>query len=165
MNHLFKSMNVQYHRKYSRIYFNGDERRQSVELGPAVRLLQDKEFIKYNKRSRQFRFNGDEYGHTLFSDWNGSSAIDISKLKNYRDLRIKFNEFIRNHEFEVLERSFGNNDEQNRMLLAKGIDYIRTNYRNIVAHKEAVSKTKVTECKELLIQSEKLMWIIISALK
>lgn len=34
-----------------------------------------------------------------------------------------------------------------------------------MGEKEAVSQTKVTECKDLLIQSEKLMWIIISALK
>lgn len=167
MNHLFHSMEVQYDERYSNLYFNQSNNtvKQSIELGPAIKLLQSKQYINYDRRNRRLYFAGNRIGHSLFEDWNGRNAIDIRKLRRYSDISIKFNDRVRPDVYVERELSFGNDDNQNRMLLAKGIDYIRTNYRNIVAHKETVSQTKVTECKALLIQSEKLMWIIINALK
>ena len=57
------------------------------------------------------------------------------------------------------------NDDQNRMLLAKALMYVKDHYRNKVAHKDPVPMTKVEECQKILLQSQYLLWICLYILK
>ncbi len=102
------------------------------------------------------------YNVSHFAAWN-DNTISISELRRFNDIEVRIDSHSphdsRNQKISV---SFSDRDDSyNRMLLVKGLEYIKDHHRNIVAHKESVSKTVCDECREMLLQAEHLLWILL----
>ncbi|HHW49156.1 MAG TPA: hypothetical protein GXX14_11170 [Clostridiaceae bacterium] len=61
----------------------------------------------------------------------------------------------------AIKIAFNDDAEFNRMLLTKGLEYVKGNYRNNVAHKNGITPQAVEDCRRILIQSENLLWILL----
>ena len=53
----------------------------------------------------------------------------------------------------------------NTEVLYLALSYVCNNYRNRSAHTDAVTITHVQECQNLLIDGQKLLWIVLAILK
>ena len=60
---------------------------------------------------------------------------------------------------------FGRNAISNKRLLRNALDYVRENFRNKAAHKEAVSKNVYQEAEQILLSAEYLLWILLYIMK
>ena len=86
---------------------------------------------------------------------SGDKALGNSKFDG---LRIKTNTTGK-------IRTFGIVKQQNSIILGEGIRFISKNYRNKTAHSEFVEKKTVEECKDLLLQGEYILWILLYIIK
>lgn len=50
------------------------------------------------------------------------------------------------------------------MLFIKGPEYVKNNYQNVVVHKDSISLQTVDECREILLQTQSLLWILLYAI-
>lgn len=144
-----------------RVYFTGrGTPKGHLEFGPLVNLLKDAPFINLDSRSNRLRWGGQPYTSTHFHGWRVEEAVDITLLR-----RLKGEQIPVQDTGKTVYLNFGQDDGQNRMLLAAGLDYIRVNYRNVVAHKDAISRTSVEECRKLLLLEKDLLWTLLMLLR
>lgn len=71
-----------------------------------------------------------------------------------------FQTFIEGKDIDETEVCFTEDSEQNRLIFIKGLEYIKDNYRNKVAHKDGILIDAAAECRELMIQTQNLLWIL-----
>jgi hypothetical protein len=172
LNYIFNRMNIC---MYSGIdtetinsYFKGTNRKESIEFGPAVYLFTDSKYINVKKINEEITFKEKNMysSSSRFELWGGNEAVNIPELKKFAGIKIRINRWDNSiQRYEEETATFHNDDKYNRLLYAKGLEYIKNNYRNIVAHKEGVSLQKVEECRELLLQTEHMLWILLFLLK
>ena len=118
-------------------YIENGELKRSLELWAAINLIVNEK---------------------LFKALSMDVLIDCSKLCIFKDHIILLG--------EGQSECFVENDtKKNRVILGRGMHYIRRNYRNKAAHPERVEKVDVEACKELLLQGEGLMWILLYIMK
>lgn len=171
-NYIFNRMNIYMYSgmdtETKNSYFKGSNRKASIEFGPGVYLFTDSKYINVNKNNHEITFTEKNAysSSSRFELWGGNEAVNIPELKKFSGLKIRINRWDKSiNRYEEETATFNNDDKYNRLLYAKGLEYIKNNYRNIVAHKEGVSLQKVEECRELLLQTEHMLWILLFLLK
>lgn len=141
-------------------FYNGDKK-ASIELGPCINLLKDskKIFVKKNKYGNYVLSwrTGFLEGRSRFAAIHGEQAINFDRLSKFKGLKLMIEQASKH----IITIAFNEDTEFNRMLLIKGLEYVKDNYRNIVAHKDGVSPDEVETCRRILIQSENLLWILL----
>lgn len=93
----------------------------------------------------------------LFDAWGGANVLDISKLNRLCSIGI----VTKNGEKHFKKTD----DNYNKKLLGRAIEYVGTNYRNKAAHKDFVSKLLYEDARDLLMSTECLLWILMYILK
>ncbi|NLI89165.1 MAG: hypothetical protein GX366_01970 [Epulopiscium sp.] len=138
----------------------------SIAFGPCIYLLSDGKFINYNEKSGDFTW-GSRYlwKKSRFNYWGGNQILDFSRLSQLRGLEIPFETKGKNRKLIKRVASFSNNQEYNRMLFIKGLEYIKDNFRNVVAHQNSISLDTFVEARSFLIQTEEMLWVLIYLLK
>lgn len=149
-----------YSKKY---YFYNGNKKSSIEFGPCINLLKDSSIIFVNLNSRgdyvlswgnnRFKVSG----RSRFLDLNGYKVITFDRLKAFKGLSILIEPKPKQPAISV---AFTNDTEHNRMLFVKGLEYVKNNYRNIVAYKDGISLQTVEDCRKILLQTESLLWIL-----
>ena len=176
LNLIYRSMNVWpfpgLDSKVKQSYFNySDEKKASIEFGPGILLFKDSKYInvKYGSNSCWLQPH-EPYQESHFKRWDGNRVVDIAALRNLGAGRNKMS--LRVDGWDRITRQpctvnifFTQDDNENRMLLAQGLDYIRVHHRNIVAHKDPVARTMVEECRDILLMTEDILWILLYILK
>lgn len=176
LNLIYRNMNVRpFHGLDSKVeqnyFMNSGEKKASIEFGPGVWLFKDSKYINVKCGPNSYCLQPAEpYQHSHFKQWNGDHAVDISALRNLGTGQNKMS--LRVDGWDRIARqpctiniSFTQNDDENRMLLAKGLEYIRDHHRNVVAHKDPVARTMVEECRDILLMTEDVLWILLYILK
>ena len=168
LNYIFSKMDVVDNAALdSRIresYFWNNAPKNHIEFGPGIFLFKDAKKIIVKSETNNILENRNEYQLKHFQLWKGNDVVDISKLKKFQSIDIKVNGF-QNGQVTIATIHFKNNDTHNRMLLAKGLEFIKDNYRNVGAHTEMVELPKLEEGRELLILTENMVWILLDILK
>lgn len=137
-------------------------KKESIELGPCINLLKDGMLIQvigggYGKYELSWKRKFIE-GRSRFSAMQGEKAINFNKLSEFKGLKLIIQPKPRK---PAIKAAFSDDSEFNRMLLIKGLEYVKDNYRNNVAHKDGISPDAVKDCRRILIQSENLLWILL----
>ena len=176
LNLIYRSMNVWpfpgLDSKVKQSYFNySNEKKASIEFGPGILLFKDSKYIDVKYGSNSYWLQPHEpYQESHFKRWDGNRVVDIAALRNLGAGRNKMS--LRVDGWDRISRQpctvnifFTQDDNENRMLLAQGLDYIRVHHRNIVAHKDPVARTMVEECRDILLMTEDILWILLYILK
>lgn len=172
LNYVFKKMDADPSigvGKDKGYYFNDDgTKKESIEFGACIYLLCDGG-INVNNINGSISlswYNNYIARGSRFDEWGGNRVLDIERLKSFDRIKLKIDKKKNKKVIKTFIASFSRNDsEYNRMLLAKGLEYIKDNYRNFVAHKDGVSMQSVQECREILLQSRFLLWVLMYLLK
>jgi len=137
-------------------------KKDSIELGPCINLLKDSMSIQVKSSGYgEYELSWERKfieGMSRFSAMQGEKAIDFNKLSKFMGLKLLIQPRPKKPTIKV---AFNDNPEFNRMLLIKGLEYVKDNYRNNVAHKDGISPDAVKDCRRILIQSENLLWILL----
>lgn len=144
-------------------------------LGDCVYMLWD---ISDNNNSKIVVSNGKltvTNPNRYFDYYGGNDCLDIPGLKRFKDLDLNIHYYTpgNNGKSERIEttRRFGDDDEENRLIFACALDYIRYKFRNPAAHKELVEKSTFENAKRSLLYGKELenaqgvLWILLSILK
>ncbi len=109
-----------------------------------------------------------------FDFYGGNNCLNIPVLKNYKKVDLRLLDYSLEH-YEETEtpviKNFGNDNEENRLLLACSLDYIRAKYRNPVAHKDIIQKTVFEDARNSLLYDKEyknahgVFWMLLSILK
>lgn len=152
-------------------FYGSDQKKASIEFGPGVGLFKDSKYINLRNGPNSCWLQAAEpYRDSHFKLWDGDRVVDISALRNLgagrnkKSLRVDGQDRISRQTYTA-SIFFTQDDDENRMLLAKGLDYIRVHHRNIVAHKDPVARTMVEECRDILLMTEDILWILLYILK
>lgn len=172
LNYIFYKMDVSAsidNRLLSTFIKNG-EKVTSLEMGSALYLLKDAQYINCSL-DKNLAYGGNEYNdNSPFNKWNkdtsGKKIVDIEKLEKYKKIKIRVDAWDGRKKKNVQRQvSFKENEhEYNRMLLVKGLDFVREHYRNPTAHKDIVRLNIADEARKLLIISKNLIWILLDIL-
>jgi len=156
-------------RKY---YFYQAKKKESIELGPCINLLKDSRriYVNDNGYGRYVLKWGRRFidGQSRFLMMGGEEVLRCSKLSVFKGLELYIQPDATDQQDEdeqskvpPIKVAFKENADYNRMLLIKGLEYVKNNYRNVVAHKDEISPEEVATCRSILIQSENLLWILL----
>lgn len=104
-------------------------------------------------------------GRARFAQWGGEDVLDISMLRRFSNIELQTWSKKKNTIVPMRFRTGASGDDQNMDALFRALSYICENYRNRSAHVEVVTITKVKECHQLLIDGQKLLWILLAILK
>ncbi|MFW6016738.1 MAG: hypothetical protein ACOCRK_09900, partial [bacterium] len=177
LNLVFKNMSFALNDidKFS-IYYYFDKgkakRKKTIALGPCINLLKDSHQIDVKKVKNDYRLSWqirkgknsfDRKGCPYFKNKsrflaiNGDKVINFNRLKMFKGLSMIIQISYNN----LAQVAFTESKEQNRMILIKALEYVLYNYRNKVAHKDGISLQKVNDCREILLQSHNLLWILL----
>ena len=163
LNSCFSRMNVHSVRLQdvnTKVYFDKSNNvKQGIELGPCAFLFRTYKHVSVINGANNINYI-DQLPKSLFYEWDGDQIFDIGILKKLDHIQMRFE--TNNVEVSV---PFTSDDMQNLHILFLSILHISNNYRNVVAHKDPVTDVKYTECKNLMIQSENLLWIILNMIK
>ena len=97
----------------------------------------------------------------LFNRWKDQNIVDLSRLRKMEGKKILVDVKKKDQDTVAEERTFGSCDKDNRTLLIQGLDYVRDHHRNLAAHSKPVSKAKTDECRDILLQTRDLLWILL----
>lgn len=104
-------------------------------------------------------------GKKRFDAWGGHAVLDMDKLGLFADLPLQTGADSQGQpklrQFKQGKKHLGANTETLQLALM----YICNNYRNRSAHTAAVTITHVQECQQLLIDGQKLLWVVLAILK
>jgi hypothetical protein len=148
-------------RKY---YFEKSQKKKSIELGPCINLLKDSFGINVDfNNDKGYLLSWDKKiffatGTSRFLALKGDTVISFDRLKAFQGLSILIEPGRKQPAISV---AFTSDKEHNRMLFIKGLEYVKNNYRNVVAHKDGVSQQTVEECRKILLQTKNLLWILL----
>lgn len=152
-------------------FYDFDQKKPSIEFGPGVWLFKDSKYINVKNGPNSYWLQPDDlYRDSHFKLWDGNRVVDISALRNLGAGRNKKSLRVdgwdrTNRQTYTASIFFTQDDDKNRMLLAKGLEYIRDHHRNIVAHKDPVARTMVEECRDILLMTEDILWILLYILR
>ena len=135
-----------------------------LELAPAITMLMDKHgvILDSNGELDSAMFNRP----SIFYFLKLNELLDISRLRQFSGLEIMIQDTRRTENGRQGRTRFGgSDDDKNRLILMAGLDYIRSNYRNLVAHDASVTLQHATECRHLMLQGEALLWILLYLIK
>ena len=112
--------------------------KKSLELGSYAKMFKEEWFIASVDKTK---------------------AIDFSKLNNmtdcfYSDIKLPV-------ESNVLTFKKGENDKNIAATISEALSYVTKKFRNKVAHKEPFERTSADECREYLISTQQLLWILL----
>ena len=129
--------------KQKKHFINSKGLKESLEMGPLLHLL-DKDF---------------------YEKWDVSRYLDITKLESFAGLELPGLGAAEDEEHRTIKvkegGSFSSDPENNRVVLHNSIDYIRDEFRNKCAHKDPIKKDKALECREIMLDAQKLLWILL----
>ena len=131
-----------------------------LELAPAIAMLMDKHgvFLDSNGELDPAMYNRP----SIFYFLKLNELLDISRLRQFSGLEIMIQDTRRSENGRRGRTRFsGSDDDKNRLILMAGLDYIRLNYRNLVAHDASVTLQHATDCRHLMLQGEALLWILL----
>lgn len=135
-----------------------------LELGNLIYLLKDGKQIYLDKPNASVRYPADRlYATSHFKKWN-NDVFNIGALKRFAPLDITVSDYPdKDRAYTVHFVTSGPDaDDINRATLAKALEYIKETYRNPAAHKDRMPKSTVAACRELMLSSEQLLWILLS---
>ena len=100
-----------------------------------------------------------------FDAWNGPAVLDMSILGLFQDIEILIGRDKADQPriWRFLPSKKKRKENREKLILALG--YICENYRNRSAHPDVVTLMQVKECQQLLIDGQKLLWILLAILK
>jgi len=169
LDYVYSQMDVRWFRglseeKEKKYFRENGERKKKLELGPYIEILRDSQMEVSGKGSQRDLYvkHRIDPRKSTFVQWNGDAVLDISKLSSLTAIPITMS--TKDVEGKWVGGSFyfqDGEDDYNRHLLVQGLDYIRSNYRNRVAHKDILKMVSVEECRDLLIMTENLLWILL----
>ncbi len=173
LNCAYSKMNVHKFRGMSSevesFFFHKSKRQELIkkdqlEFGACLLLLKDGRYISYQNGS--LSYTGEERMYH-FTEWNGESVFDFSLLKKFAGLPVLINGYNRNTGNPTEETlTFSNSDDEfNRLLFIKALEYVKDNFRNKVAHKDIISRTTMEMCRDILLSTEYLLWILLTIIK
>ncbi len=135
-----------------------------LELGNLIYLLKDGKQIHLDKPNRSVRYPANKmYSASHFKKWN-NGVFNIGELKRFAGLDITVSDYPDSTQpFTVHFVAGGADaDDTNRATLAKALEYVKDNYRNPAAHKDRMPRSTVNACRELMLSSEQLLWILLA---
>lgn len=135
-----------------------------LELGNLIYLLKDGKQIYLDKQNSSVYYPTDKlYAASHFKKWN-NGIFNIGALKRFAPLDITVSDYPdKDRAYTVHFVTAGPDaDDINRATLAKALEYIKETYRNPAAHKDRMPKSTVAACRELMLSSEQLLWILLS---
>lgn len=101
----------------------------------------------------------------LFEQWGVDEVLDVDMLRLFDDISVQVGA---NRRGEGKFKQFTSGDDaqaDNREILRRALGYICQNYRNRSAHPDVVTLMQVKECQQLLIDGQKLLWVLLAILK
>ena len=106
-------------------------------------------------RAGSFLFKSDVFQH-----WKDKNIVDLERLSGLNGKSITV-DLQQDGTRVKAEKAFGTTLKNNRALLIQGLDYIREHHRNIAAHEKPVSRDRMDECREVLLQTRDMLWILL----
>lgn len=104
-------------------------------------------------------------GMDRFDQWGGHAVLDLRMLDLFADIQLRTGEDKlgqpKLRQLKQGKKHMGTNAE----VLMLALMYICNNYRNRSAHTDVVTITHVQECQQLLIDGQKLLWIVLAIMK
>ena len=147
MVHVYSRMDVREYegmdQETQNYYFEKGQPRQNQTLRPCIEALKGKRF----------------------EAWGGTNVLDMPMLGLFGDIQVQIG---RNQEGTAKFWQFLPGKKrvaENREKLVLALGYICENYRNRSAHPDVVTLMQVKECQQLLIDGQKLLWILLAILK
>ncbi|MBQ7133811.1 MAG: hypothetical protein IJO20_04880 [Ruminococcus sp.] len=129
-------------------------------LGALIRFLEpeNRAYLNPGQKTVQAHRGANILNH--FADWKIGEFFDDRLLSDLKGLELKVGHG--SNSFMVpIDTSVNASPKNNRRILCAALHYIRANYRNKVAHSSFVQRTQYEECKELMMESEKMIWILL----
>ena len=126
-------------------YINKKKKVSKIEMGGLVHLFSTENIIK------------------PWNEWwnKGDKYVDLKLLRKFNQTGIVLPQRGEKGMVEFTD----NNDEKNREILFKALDYIRDKYRNPIAHTTNLVKQDYYDCKDILVSGQKLFWILLAIIK
>ena len=151
----------------ARHYFNDNgDKKESITLGPCINLLKDSSKIivkdsglEWGSKFKSGRGTIESRFEKINKNSSGKNVYHFDRLNKFKGLKIKIN-YKKGKDIDETEVCFTEDSEQNRLIFIKGLEYIKDNYRNKVAHKDGILIDAAAECRELMIQTQNLLWIL-----
>lgn len=151
----------------SSFFDRNNVKKENLTLGDCIYLLKDSHFVNYNRYTRRLEEAPRPYSPCHFDSCGGNNVLDFSVLKRLSSSEMRFNGFdgrTRRNTEESMHFS-PTDTRQNKMLFIKGLEYMRDNYRNKVAHKSVIALTTMEDCRDLMLYGKHLLWILLAMLK
>ena len=126
-------------------YINKKKKVSKIEMGGLVHLFSTENIVD------------------SWSEWwnKDNKYVDIQLLRKFNQTGI----FLPQRGVKGMAEFTDNNDEKNREILFKALDYIRDKYRNPIAHTTNLVKQDYYDCKDILVSGQKLFWILLAIIK
>lgn len=104
------------------------------------------------------------YAKMFKEDWfiasvDKTKVIDFSKLNNMKDCF--YSDIKLPVKSDVLVFKKGENDKNIAAIISEALSYVTEKFRNKVAHREPFERTSADECREYLISTQQLLWILL----
>ena len=141
----------------------GYEKLPHLELGNLIYMLKDGKQIFLDKANTSVYYpqNG-TYSASHFKKWN-NGVFSTAELARFSALDILVSDYPdKTLPCTVHFSAAEGEDDRNRAVLAKALEYIKDNYRNPAAHKDRMERSTVTTCRELMLSSEQMLWILLA---
>ncbi len=150
-------------RNFAQNNSGGYEKLSRLELGNLIYLLKDGKHIFLDKAAATVKYPANGlYPTSHFKKWN-CGVFDMAMLSRFAELDITVSDHPdKTLPFTVHFSAGENAEDQNRATLVKALEYIKDNYRNPAAHKDRMGRSAVTACRELMLSSEQLLWILLA---
>lgn len=136
-----KKKDKEYKRQITEVYFNKKlEPKSKLTLRPYVEIL----------------------SNDRFALWGVDQVLDIGMLSRFIDIQLHTR---KDENGNFVCESFSDDADKNRKCFKKALGCICDNYRNRSAHPNVVTLIEVEECRQLLIDGQNLLWILLAILK
>lgn len=104
-------------------------------------------------------------GQARFAAWGGDQVLDLGMLGLFQDISLQVGVDEQGEPKLSHLRSGKKHIGSNMGTLQQALMYVCNNYRNRSAHTDMVTLMQVQECQRLLIDGQKLLWIMLAILK
>ena len=142
---------------------SGIRTKEHIQFAAALCMLKRGNRVNYVVQNKQFILRERDFTEkNIYDDWNIGYYLSIEKLKQFNMLEFKISA-PEIHGFapaEIIVR-FNDDDNHNRCVLYKVLDFIRDRFRNETAHKNPISKELIDECRSILLQEQYILWILL----
>lgn len=140
---------------------NANTPKDSLEMGPAIKMLSDG-FLKINNGTITY---GSSYlpGRSRFAEWQGNRYVDWDRLEDFKGIMLNCSGFKANS--PTGQFVLGSNAELNRKIFIGALEYIKNCYRNKVAHKDGINRSRIDDCRQNMLIAQKLIWMLIYIIK